>query len=117
MNNKNSLVVRVFAAALFLLCPLQATAATITWQLLNNGFWDVAGNWVGAVAPANNDDVIINVTGLRTVTFRSPTTVQLNSLTVTDNILSLTGGSLTVSNALTHSGTGGIQVAGGGTDA
>lgn len=116
MNN-NSLIHRVCAAALLVLSPLQGIPATVTWQLLNNGFWDVAGNWVGTVAPANNDDVIINVAGLRAVRFRSPTTVQLNSLAITVNVLSVTGGSLTVSNALTHSGTGGIQVAGGGTDA
>lgn len=116
MKKSNRIFLSACAAALCALsAPQSSMAATVTWGLLNNGFWDVPGNWVGALAPANNDDVVINVSGLRTVTFRSPTTVQLNSLAITDNILRVTGGALTISNALTHSGSGGIQIAGGGT--
>ena len=116
VKNNNRLFSSACAAALCALTALQnSLAATVTWGLLNNGFFDVAGNWVGAVAPANNDDVVINVTGLRTVTFRSPTTIEINSLAITNNILNVTSGSLTVSNAFTHTGSGGIQIAGGGT--
>jgi hypothetical protein len=93
---------------LFCLCiiisPYSARAAAVSWTDAT-GNWDVGGNWSGGAVPVAADDVTINViTGVETITVRSiggPFTI--NSLTIAgDDILAITGNTLTVSNAFTN---------------
>ena len=76
-----------------------ADAAVVNW-LGGSSFWDIATNWgSNPLLPALADDVVINVAGAQTVTHRSGTNA-INSLSVLgDDMLAVTGGSLTVANA------------------
>ena len=88
-----------------------SAAALVNWSLASDGFWDVAGNWSPS-APATNDDVVIGISGNRTITFQTGT-LSINTLTITNNSFNVTGGALTVSGAYNNSGTGGTSISGG----
>lgn len=68
--------------------------ASIVWVNPFDGFWDDPANWDAGVVPTATDDVLIDVVGNPTITFRSGT-VQVRSLIVRD-ALTLTGGTLSV---------------------
>jgi hypothetical protein len=96
----------IIAAAVASIGLSPAYAANVSWTD-GTGFWDVAGNWSSSPAlPGSGDDVSINVlVGTQTITIRSPNNFTVNSLAILgDEILALTGGSLTVSNGYTSSG-------------
>ncbi|QSA95832.1 hypothetical protein [Methylococcus sp. EFPC2] len=91
--------------------PVQyGEAAALTWQSKVNGFWDVAGNWSSNPAlPAGADTLTLNQPGLLSITHRSGTdaVTTINS----QEVLSFTGGTLTVSGSYTNSAN--TQIAGG----
>ncbi|MEJ0019256.1 MAG: Hint domain-containing protein [Acetobacteraceae bacterium] len=55
--------------------------ATITWQSATSGNWSVGANWVGGVAPKEDDDALINVPGAYLITAAN---VTVNSVTLDD---------------------------------
>jgi autotransporter-associated beta strand protein len=55
------LALGLVAGALFL--PASASAATLTWDGEVDNKWSTPGNWVGNVAPANGDSVVLNTNG------------------------------------------------------
>ena len=71
-------------------------AAVVNW-IGGSSFWDIATNWgSNPLLPGAADDVVINVAGAQTVTHRSGTNT-INSLSILgDDMLAVTGGSLTV---------------------
>lgn len=81
------------------LCSAHARADTVQWTDAS-GFWDVAGNWSAGV-PDASDDVVIDVTGTRTVTVRfTDGAAAANSITMTgDEILSIANGTLSIQSA------------------
>jgi hypothetical protein len=74
--------------------------ATINWANTQGGDWGVAGNWDLNRVPTASDDVVINVGSNITITHSSGTD-SVNSLYDQQN-LSITGGSLTVTNSFTQ---------------
>ena len=56
------------------------TTATIVWVNPAGGFWDDPNNWDTGVVPGPTDDVLIDVPGDVTITYRSGATT-INSLT------------------------------------
>src|SRR2546428_9635102 len=91
------LVVSIFLAV------TQVHGATVNW-VDATGFWDVATNWSSnPLLPGAGDDVIISVAGVQTITHRSGADT-IRSLSMTDNILAVTGGSLIVTGGVTMSG-------------
>lgn len=102
--NHKALAATVIGLALLFITTNPVSAAPVSWTDAT-GFWDVAGNWSSNPAlPGAGDDVTINVGGTPTVTVRStggPFTV--NSLRMPgDDILAISGGSLTVTNDFTN---------------
>ncbi len=85
------------------------TAALVSWTSHVSGFWDVASNWSTGAAPAQDDDVLIDVPENITVTFRTATSI-INSLRST-RALVLSGGSLSI--AATSSITNAFTLSGG----
>ncbi|MBL8700093.1 MAG: hypothetical protein JNK67_17065, partial [Alphaproteobacteria bacterium] len=89
-------------ACSFLLTCLASTAlsAPVNWTGAS-GNWNVATNWSSNPSfPAAADDVTISVAGLQTVTFTGTapvTSATVNSITSDEN-LTISGGSLTVTN-------------------
>ena len=77
-----------------------APAAAVSWVPNADGFWDVVANWSSSPAlPVAADNVTLDVGGAtaRTITHRNGTTT-INSLVSQEN-LSITGGSLTLASA------------------
>ena len=74
-------------------------AADINW-IGGSSFWDLVTNWgSNPVLPGAGDNVFINAAGAQTVTHRSGTNT-VNSLSILgDDMLAVTGGSLTVANS------------------
>ena len=78
-----------------------SSGASVNWTD-STGFWDVAGNWSSnPQLPGATDDVIINVAGLPTVTYRTGTNT-ISSLGITNATFDVTGGVLTVSNSFSN---------------
>src|SRR4030095_15786425 len=75
-----------------------ADAAVVNWTG-GTSFWDIVTNWSSNPSlPGAADDVVINVGQTQTVTYRSGTNT-INSLSIAgDDMLAVTGGSLTVAN-------------------
>ena len=94
-----SSVAAAAAAAAAVIAAAPADAATVHW-LGGSSFWDIATNWgSNPLLPGLADDVVIDVVGAQTVTHRSGTNT-INSLSIVgDDMLAVTGGSLTVANA------------------
>src|SRR5262245_58149873 len=112
-------LVSLASGAALALATLPVWPATITWVGPNAGFWDVAGNWNPGLPGAPDDAAL----GSFDTVFRSGT-VTIQSFTGT-GLLSITGGTLTVTNAstigsLTQSngslgGTGNVTITGNAT--
>lgn len=85
---------KVISFVLILFVGYQPYAATITSKN-TTGFWDVGSTWVGDIAPAPGDDVVIDASA--TITVR--TDVNCNSLTWTGNPSS--SRTLTINNGFT----------------
>ncbi|MBV8578963.1 MAG: hypothetical protein JOZ58_28500, partial [Acetobacteraceae bacterium] len=90
-----------------------------TWNVDADGDWSTPGDWSPAGPPSSGSDVTIDTTDLHTITFgASSGFLSIDSLTVGDDILELTGGSLTVAsgasigNGLRIDGAGTYDVAG-----
>ncbi|MBC7733502.1 MAG: hypothetical protein H7306_16675, partial [Bacteriovorax sp.] len=111
MKSRNPSFSKTAIAVAVAALVLPTQAATVSWTLAASGFWDTAGNW-STGAPQTGDDVVINVAGLQTITYRTGS-LTINSLAVTNNIFDLTGGALTVSGAYTNTGTGATRLNGG----
>lgn len=76
--------------------------ATIQWIGSGDGInWDDSRNWSSNSLPGSSDDVVISVAGSPNVTHRTGST-QIKSL-VTDELLTLAGGTLNVSGTITLS--------------
>lgn len=82
--------------------PPVTRAATVSWAVDADGFWDVGSNWSTGNVPQAGDDVIIDRPGVDvTVTHRFGRTnnvTTINSLTATDHLV-LSGGTLTLASA------------------
>jgi len=77
--------------------------STVSWMNPAGGFWDVAANWSTGVVPGANDDVLIDVPGAVTITYRTGATA-INSLHST-KAFTLSGGTLTVADTVQVDGT------------
>ncbi|HEX4078922.1 MAG TPA: hypothetical protein VHX61_08635 [Rhizomicrobium sp.] len=88
------------AGAATLSQPLEAPSLppgySIYWAVDKDGSWSTKADWSGDRLPGSSDNVGINTTDLHTVTFSSGTST-VNSLTVGNDDLVVSGGSLTVS--------------------
>lgn len=85
---------------LALALPTPTMAATVSWNVDADGFWDIATNWSTGMVPQGGDDVVIDRPSASvTVTLRSGTT-NANSLTSTDNLV-VNGGTLNLATAST----------------
>ncbi len=71
---------------------------TIQWINPAGGFWDDPANWDDGRLPGTDDDVLIDMPGDSTITFRQGD-VQIRSL-VSENPFSITGGRLVVSETI-----------------
>jgi fibronectin-binding autotransporter adhesin len=91
------------AAVASALSTWPVTAATVNWTDAT-GFWDVVTNWSTLAEPQPGDDVIINVAGNPTVTFRTNTR-DIGSLAVTNATFVMQSGALTITNAYTNNAT------------
>ena len=92
------------SAAVVILAASGASAATVSWVVDTDGFWDEGSNWSTGVVPQDGDDVIINRPAANiTVTFRSGT-ANIKSLTCNEAFV-LSGGTLTIASNSTLSGT------------
>jgi hypothetical protein len=86
-------------AALAALAAGPAQSAVVNW-IGASSFWDLATNWgSNPLLPGAADDVVINVAGAQTVTYRSGTNTVNSVAIVGDDALAVTGGSLTVANS------------------
>jgi hypothetical protein len=82
-------------AALAALAAGPAQSAVVNW-IGASSFWDLATNWgSNPLLPGVADDVVINVAGAQTVTYRSGTNTVNSVAVVGDDALAVTGGSLT----------------------
>lgn len=90
--------IKTLRAAAILTTVLAATAAhaaTVSWNVDNDGFWDEGANWSTGSVPNPADDVVISRPAANiTVTFRSGTQ-SIKSLTC-DETFVLSGGTLTI---------------------
>jgi hypothetical protein len=80
-------------------------AAVVTWVTAGPGTlqWATATNWSTGLLPGADDDVVINVAGLPTVNYATITST-INSAAITNADLTVSSGTLTVTNAFTHVG-------------
>ena len=97
MKNRIPVFAKTAVALAVTVAILPTNAAIVSWGVAGDGFWDVGSNWSPG-SPLTGDDVVINVAGLRTITYRTGS-LTLGSLAVTNNILDLTAGALTISGA------------------
>lgn len=104
---------------LFIFSAGLSASAQKTWVLNGNGNWSVAANWSGGTVPTSTDDVVINVSGNRTVTLDVNATVKSFTLSGSGDGLTISGtntltitGTLSQSNGTITCGTGTIKVGG-----
>jgi hypothetical protein len=99
------------AAALAAAVSSPTQAAVVHW-LGGSSFWDIATNWgSNPLLPGLVDDAVVNVAGTQTVTHRSGANT-INSLSILgDDMLAVSGGSLTVAN--TFSAAAATSIVGG----
>lgn len=101
---------RASAVLATLLAASGAHAATVSWNVDSDGFWDDGANWSTGNVPQNGDDVVINRPAVSiTVTFRSGT-ATIKSLTCNEAFV-LSGGTLTI--GFTSALTGPFELRGG----
>nr|HET7860632.1 choice-of-anchor D domain-containing protein [Caldimonas sp.] len=92
-------LVALALAAFAVLLGAPARAATVNWTG-GSSFWDIVTNWSSNPAlPGAGDDVVIDVAGTQTITHRSGTDSVSSLALAGDDMLALTGGSLTVANS------------------
>ena len=104
---------------LFIFSAGLSASAQKTWVLNGNGNWSVAANWSGGTVPTATDDVVINVSGSRTVTLDVNATVKSFTLSGNGDGLTISGtntltitGTLSQSNGTITCGSGTIRVGG-----
>jgi hypothetical protein len=73
--------------------------AFVTWLPNSDGDWDTASNWSGGVLPTSADTVVISTTTKHTMTHSTGDDFA-GSLSVGNDLFSMTGGSLTVVGAV-----------------
>ena len=79
-------------------------AAPVFWSG-GSSFWDIVNNWGPLpVLPGAGDIVTIDSVGIQTITHRSGSNVIGSLLMPGDDVLALTGGSLTVNSTFANSG-------------
>ena len=59
LNNKKMFLIAVFTA-IMLVIGQSAYAGTVTWDGSASAVWTNGDNWIDGVAPATNDDVVID---------------------------------------------------------
>jgi hypothetical protein len=79
---------------------LQSVTPTITWNVDVGGDWSNTADWNPARLPGSLDDVLINTQHLAVITYDGNTlgSGTIHSLTVENDGLLISGGSLTISN-------------------
>ena len=77
--------------------------ASVSWKNNADGNWATASNWSTGIVPGSSDDVTISTASLHTITYSAGTDNVL-SLSISNDILSITGGALTVLGNATISG-------------
>ncbi|MBI3358313.1 MAG: autotransporter-associated beta strand repeat-containing protein [Nitrospirae bacterium] len=85
-----------------MLLPSYATAATKTWSVTaGNANWATATNWVGGVAPVAGDDLVFpsGITGSSPTNNDFGSGTSFKALTFQGGTYTVTGNSLTISNA------------------
>lgn len=92
--------IRVALIAVALALSTPSMAATVSWNVDTDGFWDVGTNWSTGMPPQNGDDVVINRASANvTVTLRTGTT-NANTLMSTEHLV-INGGTLNLAAAST----------------
>lgn len=93
--------------SVFLFSAINSFSAVRTWDGGGgNGNWTTAANWVGDVAPANNDDLVFPATAAQFVTNNDFSTMFLSfaSLTIEGGNYTIGGNTLRLINGLTVNG-------------
>ena len=99
-------------SARFQLLESRRMLAAVNWVGGAAGLWDQASNWSNDAVPTSADDVTINTTIAATISIQSSDTESIRGLTVGGNdVLSIIGGSLTVTGNATV--TGNFSMSGG----
>ena len=98
------------------LCAPFAVAATITWSShdtavdpSDNTLWSNPANWVGGVAPAANDDVVIGIpvaNGSRTTNNDLPAGTQINGVAIAANLNVINGNSINLGGNVSYTAGG-----------
>jgi fibronectin-binding autotransporter adhesin len=92
------------AFALLALCS-HLHGATRTWNALGvNGYWNVATNWQGNVAPASGDDLVFPSTATTLKITNNYTSATFNSIFLTGSNYNITGNTIFLENGLTNVG-------------
>ncbi len=104
MRPTKIIVTSIIVVAQLLAAAGAARAATVSWNVDSDGFWDDGANWSSGTVPQTGDTVIIDRPAATvTVTYRTGTT-SINSLTSSEAFV-LSGGTLTINSAATLSST------------
>ena len=99
--------VGLIAVAIALVAATPARATQVYWNVDVSGSWHTPSNWSTGVVPGPTDTVIINRAVALTVTYsQGPTSIMRLEC---DESLTLSGGSLTVSNLVLVNGTFRLQ--------
>src|SRR5689334_16539364 len=89
-------------AAFFERLEERALLSAVSWINASGGSWNVTANWSGNAVPRASDDVTIDLPGTVTIT-HSAGSDTIHSLTSQES-LSLSGGTLTVTGTVQGSG-------------
>jgi hypothetical protein len=110
----------LYAMTLICLSADRASAASITWDGGGGDFsWQNRTNWSNDVLPGIADDVVINLSGVTTITSSSNVTIRSlqcsNHLTLTAGTFRVTAGSSIVQGTFSTTNTPTLSVASNGT--
>ncbi len=92
-----------------MLSKFEIREATAVWTNPAGGFWDIASNWDTNKVPGAGDDVLIDIAGGATITYRQGTT-EVRSI-ASKNPFTISGGTLAVTQTIRVENT--LSLAGG----
>ena len=96
-----------FAVGRFESLEERVLLSTVTWVAKGSGNWNIAANWSTGAVPQAGASVVINKSSSVTVTL--PASTSIGSLSLTGAMMNITGGTLTVSGAVSNAGTLEVQ--------